>query len=145
MDAAEIRLTAPSFTPGGEIRGEVSWSRAAAPRRVELRLFWQTQGRGDRDSETVWEQVFDGPAAEELREFALAAPATPGSFSGKLISLSWEFELVIDGKSSARRGIVIAPGGVELDFQKEEWLALDTPWDAPKFSWLEKLRPKPSR
>ena len=140
MDAAAIRLTSPNVSPGAEIHGEISWSRARAPRRVELRLFWQTKGRGDRDCETVWEQDFAQPAADERREFTVAAPAAPISFSGKLISLLWALELVIDGKSAAQAEIVIAPGGVELDFQQEEWLALEAPWDTPKFPWLEKLR-----
>jgi hypothetical protein len=145
MDAAEIHLTDASFSPGGEIRGKVSWSRPAAPRRVELRLFWRTQGRGDRDSATVWEHSFERPAAGDQREFETSAPAAPGSFSGTLISLIWAFELVIDGKSAALAEVVIAPGGVEMSLQHPEWLALETPWDAPKISWFEKLRPKVSR
>jgi hypothetical protein len=136
MDAAEIQLTGTSFSPGGEIRGHASWSRAAAPGRVDLRLFWRTAGRGNRDSETVWEQAFEQPAAADRHEFATVAPAAPGSFSGKLISLTWALELVIDGQSVALTELVIAPGGVVLDFERSEWLLLETPWDAPKFPGL---------
>jgi hypothetical protein len=142
MDAADIELTSPHFSPGGEIQGAVSWSRAAAPRKVELRLFWHTKGRGDRDSETVWETAFDLPQAADRREFSVVAPAAPASFSGKLISLLWALELVIDGKSAALTEVIIAPGGVEIDLQHAEWLALEAPWDALKFTWLERLRGK---
>ena len=135
MRAVELQIAGTHFQAGEEIAGVVSWSGGAAPREVVVRLFWHTKGKGDCDSETVWEKSFDAPLAEDRREFSLDAPASPPSFSGRLISLLWSLELVIDGNGEKLVDIVIAPGGVEVDLQRPEWIAMEAPWD--KLPWLK--------
>ncbi len=134
----ELLLAGAHFGPGEEIGGQVSWRGARAPKSVELRLFWHTKGRGDRDTATIWEKNFEAPLAEERRDFTLAAPLGPPSFSGKLVSLLWSMELVIDGKGVRVEDIVIAPNGIEMELQRPEWIAFEAPWDAPKFPWFKK-------
>jgi len=113
----EIALSArrTDFAPREAVEGTVSWSFDAPPAKVELRLLWYTEGKGERDVEVVETVPFDGPAASERRPFSLRLPPGPYSFSGKLISLLWALEAVAEpGDRSTRTEIVVAPGGREV-------------------------------
>ena len=104
-----------AFRPGETIEGTVSWRLDEAPRSVELRLFWYTEGKGDRDLEIVTTFPFEAPGAEDRRGFRLEAPAEPWSFSGKLISLTWALEAVAEpGAKAGRTEILISPTGSEV-------------------------------
>ncbi|HKV12027.1 MAG TPA: hypothetical protein VJ725_28035 [Thermoanaerobaculia bacterium] len=107
-----------SFLPGETIEGTVSWFLDEAPRSVELRLFWYTEGKGDQDVEIVRTFPFEAPGAQDRRSFRLEAPAEPWSFSGKLISLSWALEAVAEpGAKAGRVEIVLSPTGSEVRLQ----------------------------
>jgi hypothetical protein len=59
--------------------------------------------------------VLPEPQATDLRPFEFTAPDEPYSFSGTLVSLVWNVELVVKpGDLRERREIVIAPGGHEV-------------------------------
>jgi hypothetical protein len=133
-----LSLNGTHFAPGEEIRGEAVWSASGAPAKVELRLFWRTEGKGTSDNGTTWEKSFDLLLAEDRREFALTAPAFPPSFSGRLISLLWGMELVVDERGVAAADIVIAPAGVEVSLQRPEWIALDAAWELKKPKWMSR-------
>lgn len=135
---ANLQLAGACFAPGEDISGEISWQAGAAPRRAELRLFWQTKGKGDRDCETAWETSFYAPLSEDRRSFSLRAPARPPSFSGKLVSLVWAMELIIDGKGVKVEELVIAPGGIEMNLDRPDWLVIEAPWEALKIPWFQK-------
>jgi hypothetical protein len=117
MDRIEVstRDGRLSFRPGDVIEGMVSWRLGEAPRSVELRLFWYTEGKGDRDLEIVTAVPFEAPEAEDRRAFRLTAPAEPWSFSGKLISLTWALEAVAEpGSKAGRIEIVLSPSESEI-------------------------------
>jgi hypothetical protein len=104
-----------AFRPGDRIEGRIAWELERAPESVELRLFWRTEGKGSRDMAVVHTERFSPVGARDARPFAIAAPASPHSFSGRLISLVWALEAVVSpGQEFARRDIVIAPGGEEI-------------------------------
>jgi hypothetical protein len=104
-----------AFHPGEELRGTASWSLDAPPTKVELRLFWRTEGKGSQDVGVVETLSFDGAGPEERREFRLRLPPGPYSFSGKLISLIWALELVAEpGADAGRQDITLSPTGREL-------------------------------
>ena len=104
-----------AFHPGEELRGTASWSLETPPTKVELRLFWRTEGKGSQDVGVVETVAFDGAGPEERREFRLRLPNGPYSFSGKLISLIWALELVAEpGADAGRQDITISPTGREL-------------------------------
>ncbi len=111
IDLAEGRT---AFRPGETVAGEAAWRLDRAPASAELRLFWHTQGKGDPDQEVVEMVRFDAPRAEDRRDFALRLPAGPWSFSGKLVSLLWSLELVVEGEGATRIEIVLSPTGREL-------------------------------
>jgi hypothetical protein len=110
-----IRNGQTQFRPGETLEGVAGWQLGGPPRSVEVRLFWHTQGKGTEDLERVASLAFDDPRQEEARPFQFQLPRAPYSFSGKLISLMWELELVAQpGDHSTRLPITLAPSGAGM-------------------------------
>jgi hypothetical protein len=103
-----------AFAPGDRLRGTASWALPGTPALVEVRLYWKTAGKGTTDLQVVAVTGAAASARGELR-FDFRLPETPHSFSGRLISLVWAVELVVEpGDESCREEIVVAPGGRAL-------------------------------
>jgi hypothetical protein len=104
-----------AFTPGELLSGRVSWRVPESPASVELRLFWYTSGKGTQDVGVVDTSSFASPRADDGRDFTLPLPREPYSFSGKLISIVWALELIVEpGGHVERREFVLAPWGREV-------------------------------
>ena len=112
-----LRLEVPrkELQPGDAIAGTAEWMLDDPPERIELRLYWQTSGKGAQDLEVVEAVPFEHAGARDRREFRIEAPATPYSFSGKLISLAWGLELVaLPSGEAIRIDLTLSPTGREL-------------------------------
>jgi hypothetical protein len=110
-----------AFRPGEEIVGAVAWQLDKPPRTIELRFFWFTRGKGTSDVKVLQTVRFNNPQSEEARPFQLRAPTEPCSFSGKLISLIWALELIVEpGKETERLEITISPTGEEIALYKTD-------------------------
>ena len=111
----ELEDARASFAPGERIVGTASWRIDEPPEALEVRLFWYTRGKGERDVGIV-ETLEIAPATREgRREFSFRAPPAPLSFSGKLISLIWSIELVALPEGDAgRHEITLSPTGEEI-------------------------------
>lgn len=70
----EIEAGRRVFAPGDELAGTVHWRLGEAPVGVSLRLFWQTQGRGDSDVDVVEEESFEAPGTDDRRPFRFRLP-----------------------------------------------------------------------
>lgn len=104
-----------AFTPGQEIAGHLGWHLPHAPRWLELRLFWYTEGKGTQDVGVIARERLAAPAASGTQPFRFTAPAQPPSCSGRLVSIRWALELVGDEHQPVSRvELVIAPGGREI-------------------------------
>ena len=105
-----------AFRPGERIEGSLSWSLAEEPTAIEVRLFWHTSGKGDRDVEVVDRlRLAAPPASESRRPFRLRLPLAPWSFSGSLITLSWALEaVVLPSNESVLLDLVVSPTGEEV-------------------------------
>jgi len=117
MDLIEIHLDGgrDAYLPGETITGSVSWQFDAPATGIDLRLFWYTRGKGTQDVHVVKAQQFDAAGTGGRRNFRFVLPEEPYSFSGKLVSLTWALEAVAQpGDRSARRELVVAPGGREV-------------------------------
>lgn len=112
-----VTLTPKSGTASRRPRDIVelmgAWDLAHAPRLVEARLFWYTQGKGTEDVGIVEKQSVDLPGVRGERSFKFPLPSAPYSFSGRLISLRWAFELVA-GDEAARWEFTMSPSGSEI-------------------------------
>lgn len=110
-----LREDRRNFTPGGLIQGAVDWEEPNAPTSAEVRLGWFTAGKGSEDHFIVKTHPLEAPQPTDLRQFSFTAPPAPYSFSGKLVSLIWAVELVLQpGDRCERCEIVIAPEGKEV-------------------------------
>jgi hypothetical protein len=113
MLSIETRESQHRFRPTETIRGTVSWRLATEPRKLELRLFWYTKGKGDQDVEVIVRLTLD--AAICRQDFAFTLPEEPYSFSGKFVSLVWALELVSEEPEDASRlEFVMSPTGEEI-------------------------------
>ncbi len=110
-----LRENRTTYSPGEELVGTALWECDSPPALAEIRLVWSTKGKGSEDAAVVERVTFDAPQAGDTRPFTLRLPASPYSFSGKLISLVWAVELVLQpGNRCERREIVVAPNGAEV-------------------------------
>jgi hypothetical protein len=116
------------FEPGAPIDVDVSWDFESPPESLELRVVWNTAGKGTTDLSVVQSQTIESPTPRDSRRLTIALPSAPYSFSGKLVSLIWALELVaLPGKESTRQEIVVAPAGREVVLRpvekpgREEW------------------------
>lgn len=88
LDRPEAR-----YLPGEEVRGTVEWSLENDPARLEVVLFWYSEGKGSPDTHTAASEVWEQPGIQGKRPFALKLPMAPHSFSGKLVTLRWAVEV----------------------------------------------------
>ncbi|TWT49955.1 hypothetical protein KOR42_37730 [Thalassoglobus neptunius] len=115
----ELELTILSeqkgFDPGVEVSVRVGWKFDETPDALELRLVWNTSGKGDRDLKVVQVVEISPSSPTGSHEVMLTLPWGPYSFSGKLLSIVWALELVaFPNNESLRREIVLAPNGEEV-------------------------------
>lgn len=113
-----VRDDATRFRPGDEVVAAAYWKLERPPKAVQVRLFWFTRGKGTQDVTVVETVAFDRPLMEEARPARFQLPEAPFSFSGKLISLTWALELVVDPSGeSARVELIVSPTGEEILLQ----------------------------
>ncbi len=116
-----------AYRPGEEVSGAVLWvidqegdeggqgGGAPAIESAEVRLIWFTRGRGDRNSGIVAAEELPGPQPTDRRTFRFQLPAGPYSVSGKLVSVIWAIEAVLEpGSRAARTEITVSPTGREI-------------------------------
>jgi len=117
MDLIQIQLDGKrgAFAPGESVSGTVSWQLDAPADSVEVRLFWYTRGKGTEDVGVINRFAFEQPQAEEGRPFQFVLPEEPYSFSGRLVSLIWALELVVEpGSQTTRVEFTLSPTGEEI-------------------------------
>lgn len=106
------------FDPGAVINIDLSWDLETPPESIELRVVWNTTGKGTTDLAVVQSQSIESPAPRDSRRMTITLPSSPYSFSGKLVSLVWALELVaLPSEESTRQEIIIAPAGREVVLQ----------------------------
>jgi hypothetical protein len=116
LDIADNRR---AFKPRESLTGRVAW-RVTAVTSAELRLFWYTTGKGTEDVGVVETLVFASPQSVDQRPFRFALPDGPYSFSGKLISIVWAIELIVEpGAEVERQEFVMSPSGREVEIAHE--------------------------
>lgn len=104
-----------SFRPGEEITVEVSWDLSPAPSKLELRVVWNTSGKGTSDIGVASRTTIEHPSASDRQRVTVSLPEAPYSFSGRIVSVVWALELVaLPSKKSYRAEIVIGPNGQEV-------------------------------
>ncbi|MCP4898582.1 MAG: hypothetical protein GY906_16540 [bacterium] len=104
------------FEPGASLQGQVAWSFDSEPDRLELRLFWYTEGRGTQDISIIDSKVLEEPGLNGSMELTFRIPEGPYSFSGKLITLKWAIEAISEPENLVERiELLIGPRPVEIN------------------------------
>jgi hypothetical protein len=101
------------YRPGDRVVGRVEGVRAVG----EVRLFWNTCGRGTDELGVVDVQSLSGEG-----HFKLTLPMAPYSVDGALVSIAWGIEWVDEqGEALDQREIIVSPTGqpVRLKSVKE--------------------------
>jgi hypothetical protein len=92
----------PKYAPGQQMMGVVNIEvpKVMSVRGVDIELQWETQGKGDRDGETVDRdrvQVSEITPGNPLQHpFAFNAPMLPWTYEGELIRIVWSLRVQID-------------------------------------------------
>ncbi len=113
-----LENSARGFEPGGQLVVTAGWQLdqlVPGDQYLELRLIWYTRGKGDTDVQTTQALRIDPEQASDTKRMGIQLPDSPYSFSGKLISLVWALEFVLEpGGDACREEFVMAPGGREI-------------------------------
>lgn len=134
MLSIETNGNTTEFAPGQTIEGTAGWDRTSPPRDAVLRLFWYTEGRGTQDVGVAAEQAFGNMQPIHREPFRFEVPKAPYSFSGKLVSLRWALELLVDrGKEVERLNLLVTP------WVKEPELGVVEEEEGAKKKWGFKL------
>ena len=106
-----------NFVPGYTVAGKVAWHTGGeAVTKAELRLFYYTDGKGTRDVKVVHRAAMPAVGVNEGEAFSFAVPAGPFSFSGKLVSVRWALEFVLEPVDCVERlEICVSPTAQEID------------------------------
>jgi hypothetical protein len=104
-----------NYRPGETISGELAWDLPINVSQLALRLVWNTSGRAPEFVQIASEQLLGAQGKSGRRRFELPAPETPYSCDGRLVSVQWAVEAVVnDGAESARQPFVCSPTGQVL-------------------------------
>lgn len=121
MHRLQIELESAAYRPGEMVQGKVTWELEKPVDRLELRLFWHTQGKGTRDIGVVATTQIPTPKLRGSQTFSYRLPDGPWSFSGSLITLTWSVEIItVPGDEGEHVDFVLSPTGEELRLQKVE-------------------------
>ena len=111
----QFENAAAHFRPGETVRGLAGWRLDQPATSIDLRLFWYTEGKGTQDVSIAHTTSLDNPPERGSHPFQFDLPASPYSFSGKLISLIWAVEMIVrPGNASTRLPLTLAPTGEEI-------------------------------
>jgi len=115
----EIEGGRSTFQPLEELRGRVRWELGGTRAdSIEVQLLWHTEGKGTRDADVVETVTIERPPPRGERAFTMQLPAGPYSCSGKLLSIVWKLQTVVEpGDEVTQADLVIAPGDAEVDLE----------------------------
>lgn len=117
----ELADSKTRYRPGETLEGVVFWELSQAPQWIEVRLFWQTRGKGTVDLEIVRTLRFADIGLQDRRPFRIALPPGPYSVSGKLVSIVWGVEIVSEPQGDAGHvEITLSPTGEEVRLDSVE-------------------------
>ena len=76
-----------AFEPGQTVPVTAKWNLQTPLDAVELRVVWNTAGRGDVDLQIAEAVRIESSHPSDTRQMTLTLPRQPYSYSGKLVSL----------------------------------------------------------
>ncbi|HWL08980.1 MAG TPA: hypothetical protein VNQ76_11265 [Planctomicrobium sp.] len=115
MNTLQIDTDYDAYYPGSDLQAIITWDFESKLNAIELRLTWNTAGKGTRDLAVVQTEEIAVDTMNGSKEVTIRLPWGPYSFSGKLISLIWAIEVVArPKKESARKEFTMGPDANEV-------------------------------
>lgn len=110
------------FLPGEDVVVEVSWVPQTSFRGFDLRLVWETDGKGTDDRETVLRETWESELRGEMkRSFHWILPRGPLSCDGSLLRIRWFVDCYINPAGiRARKDLVLSSTGAPVVLPKME-------------------------
>ncbi|MGC4030703.1 MAG: hypothetical protein QM754_02990 [Tepidisphaeraceae bacterium] len=98
------------------VRATAAWELDRVPKRIEVRLYYTTQGKGTTDTVVVASEKNESPQAGGRWDVSLTIPAdAPSTYDGRLLSIRWGVEAVTDkSKEFADATFTVSPTGQTL-------------------------------
>ena len=118
-----IQNNRTTFRPNETVCGTVDWSGTSPPESARLQLFYFTEGKGTRDVVVEGTKTFPEPLAHDHRAFEFPLPPAPWSFHGRLVSVHWAMELILDRPPRddvTRVEVVVSPTDEAVDIYDHE-------------------------
>jgi len=119
MKDLQLHLEGDRFRAGETIIASVHWSLERPPAACLLNLLWYTSGVGEEAVGIVERHCFDHLESQGRRRCRFTAPKHPPSFSGRLVSLQWAVEALLQPVGGvARCDVIIAPERQAVDLHR---------------------------
>jgi hypothetical protein len=108
------------FLPGEEVVVEVTWDPQSSFRGFDLRLVWETDGKGTDDRETVLRETWESELRGEMKKSVRwILPRGPLSCDGSLLRIRWFVDCYINPAGiRARRDVVLSSTGAPVVLPK---------------------------
>jgi hypothetical protein len=93
--------------PGEQIALSTRWSMERQAKTIEARLIWYTESPAPTELEVVSSKTLVRPGQPPdltgEKEISFLLPSGPFSYEGRLFSVRWAIEMVIDGRPTGAR------------------------------------------
>ncbi len=97
------------FMPGEQIIVVVRWQLESDNIDLDLRLLWETSGKGTEDREVIYQEQWHVAQFSGEKEFEFYLPRGPLSCEGKLLSVHWAAECYLESLGiKARKDFVLS-------------------------------------
>ncbi|MFO0612134.1 MAG: hypothetical protein U0414_06090 [Polyangiaceae bacterium] len=105
---ARVELAQSTFEPGSTLRGDVVLTGRPGE-RVQLSVFWFTEGKGDPDGKEILERELTCPTEERPSAipFEVELPVLPVTYDGCIVKIGWAVEIRHLGEVIAKEPFVL--------------------------------------
>jgi len=113
----ELPLNIDSFVPGSNLTGKIIWNVQTTPSEIVLNLFWHTESKSGVQVEIVATLKSGSKGLKGDWDFSMSLPTGPYSYAGKVFSVAWALELLIEPRLvEVRKKIIVGPNALEANF-----------------------------
>jgi hypothetical protein len=92
-----------TFLPKDRVAGYARWDLEHAPRWLEVRIAWHTEGKGTKEHTIVGRERWQDLSPNDRRDFVFTLPEMPYTYHGRVLSILWSVDLIAPSRLPWRR------------------------------------------